>query len=738
MPSSDRSGDRLVFVLGLALACALLGYLFGPVLACGTQCVADPIPMRVPGLGNLELADIELNAWILSWVQHSLLTNPTGLFDPNIFHPAERVLVQSEHMVSVAASLLPLRLLTDDALVLHFVALLSSSVVLSITTLGLVRWLSGSNVAAVVAGLATLLMPWRFTELTHVQLLGVHLFPVVWWGMVRCTDPDVGKGPRIALALALAYQLLASFYLAYFLLMTCAAVGVALLIHRRIDRASALRLGLSLAPGALALLAFAWPYLEWSRGPGFQAGAIVDTTLKSLDVLRLTAPGVPWRGLRYPFETTYQIPFAVLALAVLAIPAARRADAPSQERILVLGLWLASVFGFVLELGRVLELGSVRIPLPAAFLAQWVPGFDQLRGPLRWAIPIGVAMPVLAGLGLAQLLRGAGAARAVAVASLALLALELIPPPLPSRDLWEGREEHRAAYAALAARPPGPVVVLPWHLEAMRDLSASSHYVLGSTLHWKPILNGHSGYFPPGYALLRRVAQELPSAAGVARLHALSGVRFLLVHEEELLPGQRRAWSDAVASGQIRRVDRHGESTLYELTDWTPGGRYSEALARPALRARTLTGLERAPLAPAARRGRLELVSPAPLQFAGVPLPAATHVSLRIRNDGTGTWPGFDPDPAGLVQLRVTFRGRDSETTSLVPLTADVPPEAAIELTLPIFPPAREGRYRLHLELVQQVDGEPVRLDVPALEVGAVVTDIRARLRLLQQPGQAE
>jgi hypothetical protein len=618
-----RSGDRLVWGLGLALATALLAYLFGPVLACGPHCVADPIPMRVPGLGNLELADIELNAWILSWVQHSLLTNPAGLFDPNIFHPAERVLVQSEHMVSVAATLLPVRLFSDDALVLHLVALLSSSLGLSLATLGLVRWITGSNAAAVVSGLVSLLMPWRFTELTHVQLLGVQAFPIVWWGIVRCTEPDVGKGPRIALALALAYQLLASFYLAYFLSMTCAALGVALLVLGRIDRPAAGRLGLSLAPGALALLAFAWPYLEWSRGPGFQAGAIVDTTLKSLDVVRLTAPSVPWRGLRYPFETTYQIPFAVLALAVLAIPAARRPEASVRQKILVLGLWLASLGGFVLELGRVLELGPVRIPLPAAFLAQWIPGFDQLRGPLRWAIPIGVAMPVLAGLGLAQLLRGARAARAVAVASIGLLALELIPPPLPTRDLWEGRADHRAAYAALAARPPGPVAVLPWHLESMRDLSASSHYVLGTTLHWKPILNGHSGYFPPGYDLLRRVAQELPSPAGVLRLHALSGVRFLLVHEEELLPGARRAWADAAERGHLQQLERWGETTLYEIADWTPGAAHADALAASSSRRAARSSLPACPCPP----------RPSSRSESATPAPGPGPASTRTRKD---------------------------------------------------------------------------------------------------------
>ena len=45
--------------------------------------------------------------------------------------------------------------------------------------------------------------------------------------------------------------------------------------------------------------------------------------------------------------------------------------------------------------------------LPGHWAAQFVPGFENLRNPLRWTILIGLAFPVLAGVGIFQLERRA-------------------------------------------------------------------------------------------------------------------------------------------------------------------------------------------------------------------------------------------------------------------------------------------------------------------------------------------
>ena len=44
-------------------------------------------------------ADVELNAWIVSWIAHQLPRDPAHLFDANIFYPDRRVLAFSEPLL---------------------------------------------------------------------------------------------------------------------------------------------------------------------------------------------------------------------------------------------------------------------------------------------------------------------------------------------------------------------------------------------------------------------------------------------------------------------------------------------------------------------------------------------------------------------------------------------------------------------------------------------------------------
>ena len=101
-----------------------------------------------------QAADARLNAWILAWDQHAFATQPSALFDANIYYPARNALAASEHLLAVAALLLPLRALDASPVLLHQAALVGSSLLLALTSAALVRWLTGSSFAAFVARLS--------------------------------------------------------------------------------------------------------------------------------------------------------------------------------------------------------------------------------------------------------------------------------------------------------------------------------------------------------------------------------------------------------------------------------------------------------------------------------------------------------------------------------------------------------------------------------------------------------
>jgi len=709
----------------------------GPVILCLDDCLVDHVALRDARFAKMELIDARLNTWILSWVQHSLLTDPTGLFDTNIFYPARNTLTQSEHMLTMAVLTLPLRLFTSNAVPIHQSALVLSSLLLALTTFALVRWLTASTFAAAAAGATAMLMPWRLMELSHLQLLNAQWIPLVWLLMGRIVFGEATHRNSALLALALTLQVLSSFYLAYYLLLSCAVLFAVLALTTRIERRAVTALLAAGVVPAVLLLLIAMPYLRWSSGSGFVGPSVFDSVTLA-DALSITRPRLHL-GFRdaLPIPASYEIPLAVLGLGVLGLALSSRRPATSADRrrrSFALGLFAIALAAFVLALGRQLEVGDSVLRLPGHWAALVIPGFENLRNPLRWTILIGLASPVLAGVGIFQLQRlvaswrGTAGRRTLALSTNVgvVLALLLSLPLLriPVRDAWEGREHRIDAYRELRALPYGPIMEIPWPLQPNRSTDLSTLYMLGSTLHWRPLTNGMSGYVPRSYLLLRLIAQGLPDPDVLRRIRDLVDVRWLVLHLESLKPGTRRGWDRLVRSGALRRVHADEATWILEVSGWREGGRHMQALVAPRPGPTTLLGLPRTPLALPADAGRLVIQVLGPFRFVGRRA-LASPVALRIDNASDVAWPGLDPHGEGLVQLRYAFLDAAGETLhrDTVMLTRDVPPKSRISLTVPLFAPPREDVAALRVELVQSLGDEERVLPVRAAEIPVQVIE---------------
>ena len=61
-----------------------------------------------------------------------------------------------------------------------------------------------------------------------------------------------------------------------------------------------------------------------------------------------------------------------------------------------------------------------------------------------------------------------------------------------------------------------------------------------STRHWKPLVNGYSGFTPPSYRRLLEELDGFPDDRSVAHLR-VRGVRYLLLHEPFYIHGDYHA-----------------------------------------------------------------------------------------------------------------------------------------------------------------------------------------------------
>ena len=736
-------------VRSLAVAAALYAVFalwpFAASLGCADECFIDHAALY-GDFALLARNDTRLNAWILAWVQHSLLTAPGTLFDANSFHPARGTLAGSEHLIGLALQLLPARAFTASAVVLHQLALALSAWLLGLSTFALVRWLVRPAWIAFAAGAVAIAMPWRQLELMHVQMLSAHWIPLLWLLALRGLTGEARRVEAWIFAAILALQLLSSYYVAYLATISLGVLAIAAAAQRAVRLRGALRLAGAALPAYLLLGAISLPYLARAqRGeiPTIAAAAWERPEVGSL-LLEATWQTLVPRGLSPAwqdgvFVPSFAIPATLVALSVVGMALllgsdARRKEAPAllrRQRVVCVSLLCVSLFCFTLMLGNRLHFDARSIELPAGWLARILPGFASLRSPVRWAIPIALAAPVLAGVGLALVCERACARfgprtglASVALPVLALLAFELRPGSLGAEPVWAAPERSRAASAALAALPPGPALELPWEAAGWSLLTSESSIQLASTRHWRPILNGFTAYPPASYDLLSRLARGLPSAATLADLARFTGLRWVVLDHEQLTPDARRAWEAAEAEGRLRRAWSDGWTTILELPETPERGALAAAVAAPSPE-RTLLGVSRAALGAEALAGRLRVtgeVGPASRlgNVRHIPL------DLEIENASARDWPGLDPQPEGLVALRYAFADADGAFVSggVAPLDVDVPAGRSVRVRPIVAAPRAGGRFRLCLDLVQRSGGELRGLPIDPVERTIELADL--------------
>jgi len=711
--------------MATAVFVLLAVWLFWPVLRCAPGCGVDLAAVHGQQLGGFEIVDVRLNVWILGWVQHALGSAPLDLFAANAFYPSTSALAGSEHILGMAVLTWPLRLVTTDAVLIYNLTIALSFVIMGATTFALVRWLTGSRWASLAAGAVAMLMPWRLAELTHIQLLGAHWFPLIWLLVLRIGTGEAHRRDRAALAVVLTLQLLTSYYLAYMLTVSLAALGVAMLARRTTDGRTLGGLALAAMPAYAALVALSLPYLQRGARGELAMPQAPELVTSVADLGRLMAffgPGLEASWSPSPAAmATYYTPAVVLLLTVVTLVLGARAGGDGQDRrqrVALTGLWLCVAAAVVLAMGSRLRLGESTVPLPAQLASSWLPGFSNLRAPHRWTMLVAIALPVLAGVGAARLDAAASAAGgrvrlALVAGVVAALALTMPARPLPGASLWDDQLTDGDAYAALTELPEGPVVEIPWRVHPVGRLLADSNYLLASTLHWRPILNGITAYPPGSYTLVNHAASGLPAAASVARLRKLVDVRWVVVHVAAD-PALRATWLDAAAHSGLRPVYSDERALIFEFPDDHDAGAWMDDMVSPLPRDRTLTGVPRVPVANAAG----ELAAGLPERVVSL---LAARLDLTITNDGELAWPGLDHQREGLLHARYVFSDADGVTAAadLVPLYEDVPAGETASASIWIRPPPDADRYTLCVDLVQPYGGEvhPLPLDPVSLHV---------------------
>lgn len=227
----------------------------------------------VPG----DLGDSLLNMWILAWGAEQaprLLTGAISwseFWNGNIFHPEPYSLALSEHMFAQALQIAPVYAVTGNIILAYNLLFISTFVIAAVGAYLLARDLTGDWRAGLIAGLIFGFLPYRISQVPHLQVMSSQWMPLALWGFHRFVAFRSTRG-LIGGTVALVLQNWScGYYALYF------APFVPLFVLHQLWSTSRLgdrRAWAGLAVAATATLAltipFMLPYLEIQRLYAFE------------------------------------------------------------------------------------------------------------------------------------------------------------------------------------------------------------------------------------------------------------------------------------------------------------------------------------------------------------------------------------------------------------------------------------------------------------------------------------
>jgi hypothetical protein len=481
--------------------------------------------LRQLGTHAADHHDVYFNMWRLGWVAHALSSAPADLFEGNIFYPARRTLTLSDAMLVEGVVATPLLWAGVPPVLVHNLLLLGAIVASALAMFVLVRRLTGASGPAFIAGIIFAFVPYRFDHYMHLELQWTIWLPLAFWAVHRTIDSGrVLHGLQAGAFVAL--QMLSSVYYGIFLSIVLTLVsGLLLLAMKRPRRFAARALLIGGAAAAIVCCLYALPYLATKEEVGGRPGTeIARYSARAWDYLRATPDNTMygWGEADVSLHERRLFPGALpFMLAIVALLWRPPGDA---------------AFAWVLALAVAFEMSLGVRGYSYSFLSEHVPIFAALRAPARLGIFVVMCLAVLAGYGYA-VVRDAVSTRARAILPWLVTGILLMEYRVAPLQLVRYDNSPPSVYSLIAALPPGVIAELPMARPDSRP-GPDAFYTYMSTFHWRPIINGYSGFYPETYLPRLRAVRGFPDDNSLQVLRN-DGVNYVVVHLSSYEPDER-------------------------------------------------------------------------------------------------------------------------------------------------------------------------------------------------------
>jgi hypothetical protein len=188
--------------------------------------------------------------------------------------------------------------------------------------------------------------------------------------------------------------------------------------------------------------------------------------------------------------------------------------------------------------------------------------FSLLHAPSRFGVVVALALSVVAGgaisVGLRRVTRALAATSILAVAATGELIVPVSFPRVPPDE---------TAYRVLAGLPRGALIEVPVY--STRFAFVRTRYMLGSTVHWMPLVNAYSDHMPEDFI------DETPTLGGFPSREAFKllerdQVKYAVVHLDLVGPDARDDLVQRLREFEAHLLRRYGDERtwLYEIVSY--------------------------------------------------------------------------------------------------------------------------------------------------------------------------
>jgi len=517
-----------------------------------------PLAFQIGTVGRVDTPDGQFSIWNVAWVARTLVVDPRHVFDANIFYPHRGTLAFSENNLGAGLLALPVYWATRNPYAACNFVILLGFTLSAIATYYLVRYQTDDRRAAALSAVGFAFCPYAFAHTPQIQLELTAGLPFTLLAFHRLADrPSAARGA--ALGAVMAAQALCCGYYGIFAIWLVGYATCVVFVTRSLWRNTAF--AAALAVGAMVAITIVlpafWPYVSLSRANAFGRG---------LEQAR-------------PFSANLAAYFASSSYAhrwmLRFLPPWREVLFPGfvAASFGIAGVWLAR---------HIRRAEVVVIYGGAALLAAWasfgpaggfyvllyktLPVMSLLRAPARLGIVVTLCLVVLAGMAVATILARTQRANLLA----ATLIVAAIGEDVIPQQRWPAAPQVEPVYQALARQPRGPVIEMPVYSTDV-GVHGNAKYMLTSTAHWMPLVNGYSDSVPADFRGNARALAGFPSVAAFRILQTI-GVRYVVVH----LYGYKHERRDSVRQrlrefdGFLRPIYSDGRVGLYEITGFPP------------------------------------------------------------------------------------------------------------------------------------------------------------------------